>query len=176
MPTLSQQAAVCPVGGSHYAHTFQRRRAFEGYVYSVRQREILPRRKYEEEVLGVDGGFKTLSKQQQHCMSSQHLKDKYREKPELTPKQEHELKISQSEPLLKFKWVDNFKDPNFLVPGNNKTSYKAQWAYITPEDLIPKPDLSKTAVKPQWYPKNMLEINLPRVKLYRLFWYPKGRI
>lgn len=95
------------------------------------------------------------------------IEQKYAEKPEMTREYKEKLSKTASEPLLKFKWVDNFKDPNFIVPGNNKTSYKAQWSYMTPEDLIPKPDPNKFAIKPQWYPKG-LDVSLPRVKLYKI--------
>lgn len=92
--------------------------------------------------------------------------NRYAETPNLTPKQTAEIKKTKSEPLLKFKWQDRFRDPEFLVPGNNKTSYKAQWRYIEPKDLVEPVDLNKTKLRPQWFPKNMLDVNLPRVKLY----------
>lgn len=92
---------------------------------------------------------------------------KYQEKPEMTREYREKLNKTASEPLLKFKWVDNFKDPNFIVPGNNKVSYKAQWKYKTPEDLIAPPDPMKWPIKPQWYPKN-LDVSLPRVKFYSI--------
>ena len=51
MPTnLTLQNAVAPVGGSHFGHTFQRRKAFEGYVYTTREREIIPKAEYERKV------------------------------------------------------------------------------------------------------------------------------
>lgn len=52
--------------------------------------------------------------------------------------------------------------------GMTLPRYKAQWSYKEPKDLVPKPDLSKQ-IKPQWYPRELLDVSLPRVKLYILF-------
>lgn len=166
MPLLSQQAVRCPVGGSYYANTFQRKHAYEGYTYHVREREILPKQRYEQQILGKSGVIK--EERWKSAAGKGHIQgQKYEEVPKLTPKQSHELKSAQSEPLLKFTWVDRFeKNPNFIVPGNNKTSYKPQWDYTEPKHLVEQVDLSKTKVRPQWFPKNMLDVNLPRVKLY----------
>ncbi|CAD7941694.1 unnamed protein product [Amoebophrya sp. A25] len=154
-------------GVSNHAATFMRQKAFEGYVYSVREREIMPKgsgniNHYERSVGMVD----RISKDRFLACAAPAHAAKLAEEPTLTPKQQEEVSKQMKEPLYKFTWVDAFNDPNFIVPGNNKTSYKAQWQYKTPEDLKPKPDLSKFATKPQFYPKNMLEMNLPRVKLY----------
>jgi hypothetical protein len=43
--------------------------------------------------------------------------------------------------------------------------YKPQWHYMEPKDLVPKPDVSKMKMKPQHYPRNMLEVNLPTARL-----------
>lgn len=105
--------------------------------------------------------FKTLQKQ------TNIIDNKYAEKPEMTREYAEKLRKSESEPLLKFKWVDNFKNPNFIVPGNNKTSYKVNWDIVTPDMCKPKPDPGKMKIKPQWYPKD-LAVSLPRVKFYSI--------
>eukprot|EP00392_Amoebophrya_sp_AT5.2_P002045 g2050.t1 len=139
----------------------------KSYVYSVREREIMPRgdnskTNHYQRTVGIQP---KITHERFNALATQSHAEKLKETPSLTRKQEEEFAKTLKEPLYKFNWVDNFQDPTFIVPGNNKTSYKAQWTYKTPADLLPKPDLSGK-IKPQYYPKNMLEMNLPRVKLY----------
>jgi len=71
-------------------------------------------------------------------------------------------------------WVDSYrKQQNRLVPGAVKTSYKIQWNYRGPDfeekeavkgklDSILKSDFSG-----QWYPRDQLQVSLPRTNLYQ---------
>lgn len=170
MPLLSQQNAVCPIGGSHFAHSFQKRKAYEGYVYSTRPREIVPKARHKEEYQLED---KPPSPRRWKALTGDLPQTKtYYEaenvKSGLQWWQTKKLTRAMSQPMLKFEWTDHFKNnypPDFIVPGNNKRSYKAQWLYKTPEDMKPKPDIKSMPVKPIWYPRENLEMSLPAAQL-----------
>jgi len=68
-------------------------------------------------------------------------------------------------------WVKSYADKSrSLVPGNNKTSYKIQWGYQGPDydekcrvrDKMQK--MLDAEGKPQWYPKDILQVSLPRTR------------
>jgi len=87
------------------------------------------------------------------------------------PKDKRQSSMPRSKELNEWDWVSRFKDSqNFLIPGNNKTSYKIQWGYQGPEYAekcrVRDKMLTMThgETKPQWYPKDILQVSLLRTE------------
>ncbi|CAD7956528.1 unnamed protein product [Amoebophrya sp. A120] len=109
-PIGCHYADKAPVGGSFYGNYFQRNQAYEGFVYSVREREIMPKdynapdhirtNHYQREV----GRREKITHERFNALGTSHHSEKLKEEPTLTPKQQEEFAKTMKEPLYKFDW------------------------------------------------------------------------
>jgi len=183
MVLLSTQQTQCPVGGSSFAGTFKNNCAFSSMIYKPPASAEGGSRRRESSQPAPE--MKSAMAQTLYDNAAELAKDPnpdrfasaYQESMDKLATRggsmKERLSTSKSTPslgrdMLQFPWQDTFRRPDFLIPGNGKTSYKPLWDFnkgnITRS--IEGVDGSK-----KWYPhpslqRGQLLLSMPRALAY----------
>eukprot|EP00397_Hematodinium_sp_SG-2012_P067168 GEMP01103188.1.p1 GENE.GEMP01103188.1~~GEMP01103188.1.p1 ORF type:complete len:221 (+),score=36.73 GEMP01103188.1:67-729(+) len=149
-----------PVGGSHFAGNYLHR-PFECFAYSAPRGRITSSKRYPPPNDGiVENSALRARLRQTYCSE--------RDASSLARVQSVGAAFRKQD---EFDWVETFKEPKVLIPGNKKAAYHPLWAYDGPhaeeEKRIREKMMQQVGTKPRWFPRDVMQQTQPRTMLYK---------